>query len=314
MTAAADREAFERHYAQHNYDSLQKRYVASECYLAGLAHARQEADDPLDVLEELESAKDALPEGYRVDAEHDLAARVRELAALYGRHADALRKIGALEAENDYLKERIRTVPAPLTAAERAVVDAAMAEHALRVAGRPDYDYRAAGALHEACAALAAEREPKPAQVYPDLPDSAFITTDAERDVLAERRKQRAKWGDAHDDGHEDGDLIDVAEDILLESDDRWGLRAKHPERRDQLVIAAALIVAEIERRDRAATPKPVDPWATLEGVLHRLEQDVEVNELSADRSDWYRLWMRDYDRIREMLKNAVSQREGGAR
>ena len=80
--------------------------------------------------------------------------------------------------------------------------------------------------------------------------------TQAEIDVLAEREKQRAKWGDGHDNKHDRDDLARAAGHIInggwvFES---WpaDLRRKHPKRRDQLVIAAALLLAEIERLDRA--------------------------------------------------------------
>jgi hypothetical protein len=87
----------------------------------------------------------------------------------------------------------------------------------------------------------------------------------AEMDVLCERVKQRQKWGDAHDDRHEDGELAGAAafladpeyvedDPASLHEEDGWAihLRAKHrADRRQQLVIAAALLLAEIERIDR---------------------------------------------------------------
>ena len=93
----------------------------------------------------------------------------------------------------------------------------------------------------------------------------AYMTeTKALRDVIAEREKQRAKWGDKHDDEHDDGDLADVAR-LLLNDDFNtfdldltnagWGVRlyAKYgTDPRKRMVIAAALLLAEIERLDRA--------------------------------------------------------------
>lgn len=79
-------------------------------------------------------------------------------------------------------------------------------------------------------------------------------TTKAIEDVAAERERQRRKWGDSHDDGHRDGSLAWNGGRIALNVDDPWGLWEKHREdRRRQLVISAALIVAEIERLDRKA-------------------------------------------------------------
>ena len=84
--------------------------------------------------------------------------------------------------------------------------------------------------------------------------------TQAETDVLAERAKQRAKWGDDHDDGHLDGDLSTAAAYIASPTglaadvdppDWAYRLDAEH-DRRGRLVIASALIIAEIEHLDRA--------------------------------------------------------------
>lgn len=90
----------------------------------------------------------------------------------------------------------------------------------------------------------------------------------AEADVLRERAKQRRKWGDNHDDQHVSGDLAAVASYLAYPPDPpvyvgeaeanipcpEWAvdLAAKHAHR-EQLVVAGALIVAEIERLDRFA-------------------------------------------------------------
>lgn len=96
--------------------------------------------------------------------------------------------------------------------------------------------------------------------------------TQAARDVLAERRRQieAEGWTPAHDDAHEDGELASAAaayavyrsmmDPIVLMGDDiiaqlwPWDFSWWKPNnpRRD-LVKAAALILAEIERLDRAA-------------------------------------------------------------
>lgn len=84
------------------------------------------------------------------------------------------------------------------------------------------------------------------------------------RDVLTERQKQRAKWGDAHDDGHGDEALADAAAvlacshrlDDLDELAPEWAIRLRNRHtstRRSELVDAAALLLVEIERMDKAS-------------------------------------------------------------
>lgn len=95
--------------------------------------------------------------------------------------------------------------------------------------------------------------------------------TKALRDVIAERQKRREKLGDRHDDDIHGGTLSVIAAGLAVygtdasvldpdgrvstEADDYgrdvWGLIERHPGRRDQLVISAALLLAEIERFDR---------------------------------------------------------------
>lgn len=86
-------------------------------------------------------------------------------------------------------------------------------------------------------------------------------------DVLTERQYQHAVWGDSHDDQHRDQGLAGAAAHLAEPDDDidpddaedddlGWAVRLKakhHGDRRRQLVIAAALLVAEIERLDRKA-------------------------------------------------------------
>jgi hypothetical protein len=95
----------------------------------------------------------------------------------------------------------------------------------------------------------------------------------AVRDVLAERAKQRAKWGDRRDDEHAEAEIAVIAAELAIAHApdaavycpdsahdqhlaDEWGLIAKHPRTRDRLVIAGALLLAEIERLDRAELAK----------------------------------------------------------
>lgn len=92
--------------------------------------------------------------------------------------------------------------------------------------------------------------------------------SDVMADVFAERAKQLAKWPTDHDDAHHTtGELVvaaaylaspdtEVREGDLDDEDLGWAvhLKAKHvADRRKQLVVAAALILAEIERLDRLA-------------------------------------------------------------
>lgn len=87
-------------------------------------------------------------------------------------------------------------------------------------------------------------------------------------EIREERLRQFARgYTPDHDDEHTGGELVQVAADLCLYGSpfsirdaefskfrDEWGLAKKHAsDRRKQLVIAAALIFAEIERLDRAA-------------------------------------------------------------
>lgn len=92
--------------------------------------------------------------------------------------------------------------------------------------------------------------------------------TQAAQDVLAERRRQVEVegWTTGHDDQHVDGDLAVVAACYAISDGDEpppmwpWDPSWWRPagDRRN-LVKAAALIIAEIERRDRAAARQATD-------------------------------------------------------
>ncbi len=81
-----------------------------------------------------------------------------------------------------------------------------------------------------------------------------------------EREKQKRKWGDSHDDDHTHGEIAEAAAYLAspapirvpaLAEDWAVDLRKKlEGDRRKQLVVAAALIVSEIERLDRAEWAK----------------------------------------------------------
>lgn len=99
------------------------------------------------------------------------------------------------------------------------------------------------------------------------------------QEIKTERLRQVEKEGypTAHDDEHGDGSLADAAAHYAATShplfDAGWGKvksifpwarmydKKNKKTRREQLVIAAALIVAEIERLDRLnAQPQPDEP------------------------------------------------------
>lgn len=84
--------------------------------------------------------------------------------------------------------------------------------------------------------------------------------TQAEIDVLAEREKQREKWGDDHDDAHDEGVLRSCAVLLSAAEEDAAYLTTSPPwlqelyrkhDRRGRLVMAAAFMLAEIDRMDR---------------------------------------------------------------
>lgn len=124
----------------------------------------------------------------------------------------------------------------------------------------PDDNSTVAGGVGELEAALenimfpAAENEPR--------------LSDASRDVIAERRRQTSVegWSEQHDDEHMRGTLCRAAQCYLQRafvrvdglarrppSDWPWGMTAWKPKNdpRRNLVRAAALVIAEIERLDR---------------------------------------------------------------
>ena len=84
-------------------------------------------------------------------------------------------------------------------------------------------------------------------------------------EVAEERAKQILKWGCEHDAGHSDGELLFAALELIeavttpLRSSlpDMWGLVSKHQTPRARLRIAAALIVAEMDRRDLLENREP---------------------------------------------------------
>ncbi|EGT4286842.1 hypothetical protein DOX45_01215 [Cronobacter malonaticus] len=95
--------------------------------------------------------------------------------------------------------------------------------------------------------------------------ESAAPKSAAARDILAERQRQISAegWTPEHDDEHSDGSLADAAACYALLANSQlagvpcywpWDAKWWKPKnQRADLVRAAALIVAEIERIDRAS-------------------------------------------------------------
>ncbi|MCF5372020.1 hypothetical protein [Pseudomonas syringae] len=82
--------------------------------------------------------------------------------------------------------------------------------------------------------------------------------TAAARDVLAERRRQIDQEGYSfeHDDAHANGQIASAAADYAMPGQHPipgvgWASNKTKRPRRDQLVKAGALVLAEIERLDR---------------------------------------------------------------
>ncbi len=119
---------------------------------------------------------------------------------------------------------------------------------------------RNANGLCNTCLDEDAERleNTRPTPVAPVSPDA----TGAARDVLEERRRQVSAegWTPEHDDQHKTGELAKAATCYasvypLAASYWPWDLKWWKPsDRRRNLVKAAALILAEIERLDRKAS------------------------------------------------------------
>jgi hypothetical protein len=102
--------------------------------------------------------------------------------------------------------------------------------------------------------------------------------TKAAQDVLAERQRQRDKWGDGHDDRHTNDSLAYGAVSYLLPGQKMmpadWSYKSKvidSDPRRDQLVKGAALALAAVEQFDRAhgVGGKPLMPSESPHGSLH---------------------------------------------
>lgn len=86
-------------------------------------------------------------------------------------------------------------------------------------------------------------------------------------DILSERTRQLARYTDENDDRYHDGVLAVRAAELACAHTpvdmsrsrgwpgEQWRLLEKHPDTRQRLVIAGALIAAEIDRIDRLLGP-----------------------------------------------------------
>lgn len=204
-------------------------------------------------------------------------------------HSDALARIEGLTAERDHHREANVALTQQLAARQpaqdaalRSAAEAFVAfcdKHGFCGTGSGDRHYLAGewwrlwGNLRAALAA------PEPAKVG----EQPTVSSRGVGDIAQERAKQRAKWGDAHDDRHSVDQLLPLNAALLAvqrtggmivgdesgdEFPDDWGLVEKHKnDRRRQLVIAGALIAAEIDRLDRATGKQPPAKVAEPEAV-----------------------------------------------
>lgn len=115
--------------------------------------------------------------------------------------------------------------------------------------------------------------------------------------IATERQRQREDegWSESHDDDHDAGELADAAACYAMTPDTRmaadfqsdvWPFHVSawkptHDDRIRELVKAGALIVAEIERLQRAEQSK--SDTATVEVPVERLEAAVEFVKRYAD-------------------------------
>jgi hypothetical protein len=126
---------------------------------------------------------------------------------------------------------------------------------------------------HEGMHVPYASRYPARGGRYPPRGAAPPVKVDPYLEVARERERQVEKWGDRHDDAHRRSELAlaaamlalpvatsDIAERIADELSARgwddaeqWLHKHMRKGRRRQLVTAAALVVAEIERLDRIA-------------------------------------------------------------
>ncbi|MBB5663211.1 hypothetical protein GGE68_001387 [Rhizobium leguminosarum] len=129
---------------------------------------------------------------------------------------------------------------------ETALIDA-------KAAAQRDYENRILSAL--------VSHPPQSAPV--DSQDRGNVINKASSDVLAERRRQieAEGWSATHDDQYRQNELVRAAMCYLLGNPGSWPWAYdwwKPGDPRRNLIKAAALIIAEIERLDRSALSAPL--------------------------------------------------------
>ena len=186
------------------------------------------SDEALDVWQRLRASRDLIKEHARANAEHERAE--------------------GLTKEVERLKAKYEPGHTDLMVSPEAIDEALAAEAKLVAYEEPVGDWIAASCteLHE----RGFHREAN------ELRRLSAVLTLAVSDVLAERKRQVTDKGydAAHDDAHKGGEII---------YDRHWGVLARLTEYagpllasspyRTALVDAGAMILAEIERLDRAA-------------------------------------------------------------
>ncbi|MDG3488226.1 ead/Ea22-like family protein [Klebsiella pneumoniae] len=205
-----------------------------------------------------------LAQSLKAAAENAIGAHERLAAYPYGEIIDISQHEGEqididITDLNEFNKEANPVnILALVEALEKAQTINAAAEKLVRCKGRyhSEQNYRA-------LAALFGVKTPD----LPPLDSESRTATAAAADVLAERKRQVTAegWTPGHDDEYEHGELADAAGCYALSSElfdcagepprpwpwpDEWW---KPTNRRRDLVKAGALILAEIERLDRAA-------------------------------------------------------------
>ncbi|WP_244364065.1 hypothetical protein [Burkholderia pseudomallei] len=191
------------------------------------------------------------------------AAPADERTASFEAWCDRFPEISAVERLRDAWQEA-RAAASP--AAEAVTITDAEAEMLVGIKKFHTHDFGRGPELHADAITDAYKRGRAAAPQPPAQADARAGLTEAARDVLAERRRQveQEGWTPAHDDEHDKCEMA-LAAIVYTESavgyppscPDTWPWSPKWfkptTPRRD-LVKAAALVIAEIERLDRAAT------------------------------------------------------------
>lgn len=245
------------------------------CYTKGTWFAGRTAEDqPLipDPLrapqhhQEPEQQAGAVEAAYPEVGYQQLAEGLRKLAA--GRHE---------QEEQQQAQQRLAVAPrfhAPLPERLHRLALELKAHEVNAEAGSDARTLRGLRADHVAGLAWAAQQGERHEQVQQRQMTRADGVTDAALRVLGEIKVERGRqqaqegWDPAHDDAHLNGELADAAAAYALTGGGRsrsmvvpiwpWALAWLKPtSRRRDLVKAGALIVAEIERLDRATQDGP---------------------------------------------------------